>query len=104
MSIKTRNPRVSFASSKILLEYPDLLEVQLKSFQDFFQLDTTPENRRNEGLYQVFQEIFPIEDTRNNYKLEFIDYFIDPPQYSIDECLERGLTYNVPLKAKLRLS
>ena len=104
MSKKTNNQRVSFASSKILLEYPDLLEVQLKSFQDFFQLDTTPENRSNEGLYQVFQEIFPIEDTRNNYKLEFIDYFIDPPQYSIDECLERGLTYNVPLKAKLRLS
>ncbi|MBO5708326.1 MAG: DNA-directed RNA polymerase subunit beta, partial [Bacteroidales bacterium] len=104
MSKKTKNQRVSFASSKILLEYPDLLEVQLKSFQDFFQLDTTPENRRNEGLFQVFQEIFPIEDTRNNYKLEFIDYFIDPPQYSIDECLERGLTYNVPLKAKLRLS
>ena len=78
--------------------------MQLKSFRDFFQLDTTPENRKNEGLYQVFQEIFPIEDTRNNYKLEFIDYFIDPPQYSIDECLERGLTYNVPLKAKLRLS
>ena len=104
MSNKTNNQRISFATSKILLEYPDLLEVQLKSFQDFFQLDTTPENRRNEGLYQVFQEIFPIEDTRNNYKLEFIDYFIDPPQYSIDECLERGLTYNVPLKAKLRLS
>ena len=104
MSQKTKNQRVSFASSKILLEYPDLLEVQLKSFRDFFQLDTTPENRGNEGLYQVFQEIFPIEDTRNNYKLEFIDYFIDPPQYSIDECLERGLTYNVPLKAKLRLS
>ena len=104
MSQNTKNQRISFASSKILLEYPDLLEVQLKSFKDFFQLDTTPENRKNEGLYQVFQEIFPIEDTRNNYKLEFIDYFIDPPQYSIDECLERGLTYNVPLKAKLRLS
>ena len=92
-----------FATSKIL-EYPDLLEVQLKSFKDFFQVETTPDNRKNEGLFQVFQEIFPIEDTRNNYKLEFIDYFIDPPQYSIDECLERGLTYNVPLKAKLRLS
>ena len=73
MSQKTKTQRISFASSKILLEYPDLLEVQLKSFRDFFQLDTTPENRRNEGLYQVFQEIFPIEDTRNNYKLEFID-------------------------------
>ena len=95
--------RINFATSKIL-EYPDLLEVQMKSFQDFFQLETTPENRKKEGLYQVFQEIFPIEDTRNNYKLEFIDYFIDPPQYSIDECLERGLTYSVPMKAKLRLS
>lgn len=103
MSKKTNHKRINFATSKIL-EYPDLLEVQLKSFKDFFQLDTTPENRKNEGLYQVFQEIFPIEDTRNNYKLEFIDYFIDPPQYSIEECLERGLTYNVPLKAKLRLS
>ncbi|MFA6859229.1 MAG: DNA-directed RNA polymerase subunit beta [Bacteroidales bacterium] len=103
MSIKTNNKRINFATSKIL-DYPDLLEVQLKSFKDFFQLETTPENRKDEGLYSVFQEIFPIEDTRNNYKLEFIDYFIDPPQYSIEECLERGLTYNVPLKAKLRLS
>ena len=103
MSNQTSTKRKNFARSKIL-EYPDLLEVQLKSFKDFFQLETTPENRRNEGLYQVFQEIFPIEDTRNNYKLEFIDYFIDPPQYSIEECLQRGLTYNVPLKAKLRLS
>ena len=103
MSKKAINKRINFATSKIL-EYPDLLEVQLKSFKDFFQMETTPENRKNEGLYQVFQEIFPIEDTRNNYKLEFIDYFIDPPQYSIEECLQRGLTYNVPLKAKLRLS
>ena len=95
--------RINFATSKIL-DYPDLLEVQLKSFRDFFQLETTPENRKNEGLYQVFQEILPIEDTRNNYKLEFIDYFVDPPQYSIEECLERGLTYSVPMKAKLRLS
>ena len=103
MSKKTSTKRINFATSKIL-EYPDLLEVQVKSFKDFFQLETTPENRKEEGLYQVFQEIFPIEDTRNNYKLEFLDYFIDPPQYSIEECLERGLTYNVPLKAKLRLS
>ena len=103
MSKKTTAKRVNFATSKIL-EYPDLLEIQLKSFKDFFQLETTPENRKDEGLYKVFQEIFPIEDTRNNYRLEFIDYFIDPPQYSIVECLERGLTYNVPLKAKLRLS
>ena len=103
MSNQTINKRINFATSKIL-DYPDLLEVQLKSFRDFFQLDTTPENRKNEGLYKVFQEIFPIEDTRNNYKLEFIDYFIDPPQFSIEECLERGTTYCVPLKAKLRLS
>ena len=103
MSKKTNTKRINFATSKILT-YPDLLEVQLKSFKDFFQLETTPENRKNEGLYQVFQEIFPIEDTRNNYKLEFIDYFVDPPQYSIEECIDRGLTYNVPLKAKLRLS
>ena len=103
MSKKTSPKRINFATSKIL-EYPDLLEVQLKSFKDYFQIETTPENRKNEGLFQVFQEIFPIEDTRNNYKLEFIDYFIDPPQYSIEECLERGLTYSVPLKAKLRLS
>jgi len=102
MSKKT-NKRINFATSKIL-DYPDLLEVQLKSFKDFFQLETTADNRKAEGLYQVFQEIFPIEDTRNNYKLEFIDYYIDPPQYSIEECLERGLSYNVPLKAKLRLS
>ena len=103
MSKKTQQKRINFASSKIL-EYPDLLEVQLKSFKDFFQLDTTPENRKHEGLYQVFQEIFPIEDMRNSYKLEFIDYFVDPPQYSIEECLARGLSYSVPLKAKLRLS
>ena len=103
MSKKTSSKRINFATSNIL-EYPDLLEVQLKSFKDFFQLETSPENRKDEGLYKVFQETFPIEDTRSNYKLEFIDYFIDPPQYSIVECLERGLTYNVPLKAKLRLS
>ncbi|NLD21752.1 MAG: DNA-directed RNA polymerase subunit beta, partial [Bacteroidales bacterium] len=79
------------------------MEVQLKSFKDFFQLDTTAENRHSEGLFKVFQEIFPITDTRNNFVLEFIDYFVDPPRYSIDECLDRGLTYNVPLKAKLKL-
>ncbi len=103
MSQKTNNQRITFATSKSLLEYPDFLEVQLKSFKDFFQLDTTAENRRNEGLYKVFQEIFPITDTRNNFVLEFVDYFIDPPRYSIEECLERGLTYSVPLKAKLKL-
>jgi DNA-directed RNA polymerase subunit beta len=97
------NERISFASIQNQLEYPDFLEIQLKSFQEFFQLDTTPENREDEGLYNVFNENFPISDTRNNFVLEFIDYFIDPPRYSIDECIERGLTYSVPLKAKLKL-
>ena len=103
MSSKKTNQRISFATSKTLLDYPDFLEVQLKSFRDFFQLDTTPENRKNEGLFNVFQENFPITDTRNNFVLEFIDYFIDPPRYTIEDCLERGLTYSVPLKAKLKL-
>ena len=103
MSQKTDNKRISFSSVKNRMPYPDLLEVQLKSFQDFFQLDTTAENRKNEGLYKVFMENFPITDTRNNFVLEFIDYYVDPPRYSIDECLERGLTYSVTLKAKLKL-
>ena len=103
MSPKTDNKRISFSSVKNRMPYPDLLEVQLKSFHDFFQMDTTAENRKNEGLYKVFMENFPITDTRNNFVLEFIDYYIDPPRYSIDECLERGLTYSVPLKAKLKL-
>ena len=85
------------------MQYPDFLEVQLKSFQDFLQLDTPPEKRKNDGLYKVFAENFPIADTRNNFVLEFLDYYIDPPHYSIDDCLERGLTYSVPLKAKLKL-
>lgn len=95
--------RISFSSVSSHFDYPDFLELQLQSFQDFFQLETTPENRRNEGLYKVFSENFPISDARNNFKLEFIDYFIDPPKYSIQECIERGLTYSVPLKAKLKL-
>ena len=103
MPQKTNNQRITFATSKALLDYPDFLEVQLKSFRDFFQLETTAENRKNEGLYKVFQEVFPITDTRNNFVLEFIDYFIDPPRYTMDECLDMGLTYNVPLKAKLKL-
>ncbi len=103
MSQNVKSSRISFATSKVHLDYPDFLEVQLKSFKDFFQLDTTAENRRNEGLFKVFQEIFPITDTRNNFVLEFIDYFVDPPRYSIEECLDRGLTYSVPLKAKLKL-
>ncbi|MCB0557396.1 MAG: DNA-directed RNA polymerase subunit beta [Lewinellaceae bacterium] len=96
--------RVNFGKIRLPSPYPDLLEIQLKSFQEFFQLETTPENRMNEGLYKVFQENFPITDARNIFVLEFLDYFIDPPRYTIDECMQRGLTYSVPLKAKLRLS
>ena len=96
-------PRVNFASVKNPYPFPDFLEVQLKSFRDFLQLDTPPEDRKNEGLYKVFAENFPIADTRNNFVLEFLDYYIDPPRYTIDECFERGLTYSVPLKAKLKL-
>ena len=99
-----KNQRVNFASVKSPLAYPDFLEVQLKSFKDFLQLDTPPELRKYDGLYKVFSENFPINDTRNNFNLEFLDYFIDPPRYSIEECLERDLTYSVPLKAKLKLS
>ncbi len=99
----TVKPRVNFATVKNPLPYPDFLEVQLKSFRDFLQLDTPPEKRNNEGLYKVFAENFPIADTRNNFVLEFLDYYIDPPRYTIEECLERGLTYSVPLKAKLKL-
>ena len=103
MQISTVKPRVNFASVKNPLPFPDFLEVQLKSFRDFLQLDTPLEKRKNEGLYKVFAENFPIADTRNNFVLEFLDYYIDPPRYSIEECLERGLTYSVPLKAKLKL-
>ncbi len=101
--IKKRPARLSFASSKLPVDYPDFLDVQVQSFRDFFQLETTPENRQNEGLFKVFAENFPISDARNNFVLEFLDYFIDPPRYSIEECLERGLTYSVPLKSKLKL-
>ncbi|MBU0764290.1 MAG: DNA-directed RNA polymerase subunit beta, partial [Bacteroidetes bacterium] len=103
MSTNNFVDRISFASTKNLPEYPDFLEIQLKSFEEFFQLGTTPEQRRKEGLFRVFTENFPITDTRNNFVLEFLDYYIDPPRYTIDECLERGLTYSVPLKAKLKL-
>ncbi len=96
--------RVKFGQIRLPNVYPDLLEIQLESFGEFFQLGTTPENRNSEGLYRVFQENFPITDARNIFVLEFLDYFIDPPRYSIDECMMRGLTYSVPLKAKLRLS
>ena len=103
MSSRVINQRVNFASVKNPMPYPDFLDVQLKSFRDFLQLDTPSELRKNDGLYKVFAENFPIADTRNNFVLEFIDYYIDEPRYSIQECLERGLTYSVPLKAKLKL-
>ena len=103
MATKIINNRVNFASVKNPYPYPDFLDVQLKSFSDFLQLDTPPEERKNDGLYKVFAENFPITDTRNNFVLEFLDYFIDPPRYTIAECLERGLTYSVPLKAKMKL-
>ena len=103
MSSRVINQRVNFASVKNPMPYPDFLDVQLKSFKDFLQLDTPSELRKNDGLYKVFAENFPIADTRNNFVLEFLDYYIDSPRYSIQECLERGLTYSVPLKAKLKL-
>ena len=104
MSVPTKvTERISFAKAKAKPAYPDFLEVQLQSFQDFFQFETTPENRQDEGLFKVFAENFPITDSRNQFVLEFLDYFIDPPRYSIEECIQRGLTYSVPLKAKLKL-
>ena len=99
----TETGRKSFATVKPLIEYPDFLDIQVKSFQDFFQIETPAENRKMEGLFNVFAENFPIADSRENYVLEFVDYTIDPPKYSVDECIDRGLTYAVPLKAKLRL-
>ncbi len=103
MATKNVDNRINFASVHNPYPYPDFLDVQLKSFKDFLQLDTPPEERKNDGLYKVFAENFPITDTRNNFVLEFLDYFIDPPRYTIEECLERGLTYSVPLKAKMKL-
>ena len=103
MATKIIDNRVNFPSVNNPYPYPDFLDVQLKSFHDFLQLDTPPEERKNDGLYKVFAENFPITDTRNNFVLEFLDYYIDPPRYTIDECLERGLTYSVPLKAKMKL-
>ncbi len=103
MSVNTTKERINFSSTQTRFDYPDFLEVQVKSFKEFFQLKTTPDDRKREGLYQVFEENFPISDTRNNFVLEFIDYQVDPPRYAIDECIERGLTFSVPLKAKLKL-
>ena len=103
MAYNTKNGRINFSSIKSVIDYPDFLDVQLKSFMDFFQLDTPAEKRESEGLYKVFMENFPISDSRDNFELEFIDYTVDPPKYSVQESIERGLTYSVPLKAKLRL-
>jgi len=103
LATKQKTQRVNFASAKLITDYPDFLDIQIKSFQDFFQLETKSDERSDEGLYKTFMENFPITDTRNNFVLEFLDYFVDPPRYSIQECIERGLTYSVPLKARLKL-
>jgi DNA-directed RNA polymerase subunit beta len=102
--IKNQSKRVNFGKVTLADESPDLLDIQLATFKEFFQIETTTDNRAKEGLYQVFLENFPISDTRNIFALEFLDYFIDPPRYTMEECVERGLTYCVPLKAKLKLS
>ncbi|MAQ41163.1 DNA-directed RNA polymerase subunit beta [Mesonia oceanica] len=101
--LEKQTERINFSSVKNRPDYPDFLDIQIKSFQDFFQLETKSEERGNEGLYNTFMENFPITDTRNQFVLEFLDYFVDPPRYSIQECIERGLTYSVPLKARLKL-
>ncbi|PIF03189.1 MAG: DNA-directed RNA polymerase subunit beta, partial [Draconibacterium sp.] len=103
MTVTTNKERINFSSTQTKFDYPDFLEVQIKSFKEFFQLNTTPEQRKGEGLQRVFEENFPITDTRNNFVLEFIDYVVDPPRYTMAECIERGLSYSVPLKAKLKL-
>ncbi|WP_299665066.1 DNA-directed RNA polymerase subunit beta [uncultured Polaribacter sp.] len=103
MATKNTTERINFATSKMIKEYPDFLDIQVKSFQDFFQLQTKAEERGEEGLYKTFMDNFPITDTRNQFVLEFLDYFVDPPRYSIQECIERGLTHSVPLKARLKL-
>ncbi|MEQ9297951.1 MAG: DNA-directed RNA polymerase subunit beta [Cyclobacteriaceae bacterium] len=103
MATQINSERISFSSIKKILDYPDFLDVQLQSFKDFFQIDTPAEKRDNEGLYKVFMENFPISDSRENYVLQFVDYTIDPPKYNVDECIDRGLTFSIPLKAKLRL-
>ena len=95
--------RLNFSSIVNRTEYPDFLDIQIKSFQDFFQLETKSDERADEGLFNTFMENFPITDTRNQFVLEFLDYFVDPPRYTIEECIERGLTYSVPLKARLKL-
>jgi len=104
VKLKDQLSRINLGSIEHAIDYPDFLGVQVDSFKNFFQLDTPSENREQEGLFKVFSKIFPINDARNVFNLEFLDYFVDPPRYNMDECIERGLTYSVPLKAKLRLS
>ncbi len=104
MASKNKSERINFSSIKSVIDYPDFLKVQLQSFEDFFQLETPAEKRIQEGLFKVFSENFPISDSRDNFVLEFIDYMVDPPKYNVDESIDRGLTYSVPLKAKLKLS
>ena len=101
--LTNQSSRINFASTKHVPDYPDFLDIQVQSFQDFFQMETKSDARSGEGLYSTFKENFPITDTRNQFVLEFLDYFIDPPRYSVEECIERGLTYSVPLKARLKL-
>ena len=101
--VSAASERINFAKIRKVIEYPDFLDVQVRSFQEFFQLETAAERRSNEGLFKVFAENFPISDSRENFVLNFIDYHVDPPKYTVDECIDRGLTYSVPLKAKLRL-
>ena len=103
MAQNKTSQRINFASIKNRLDYPDFLDIQLKSFNDFLQIGSSAEKRTEEGLYSVFNDNFPISDSRNNFVLEFLDYSIDPPRYTIEECIERGLTFKVPLKAKLKL-
>ena len=104
MAIANQSERINFSSIKSVLDYPDFLDVQVKSFEDFFQLETPADKRTQDGLFKVFSENFPISDSRENFVLEFVDYLVDPPKYDVSECVDRGLTYSVPLKAKLRLS
>jgi DNA-directed RNA polymerase subunit beta len=99
---KTINNRIDFSNIERIIDYPDFLDLQLTSFRDFLQIETPAEKRQNEGLFKVFAENFPISDSRENFVLEFVDYTIDPPKYNVDECIDRGLTFSVPLKAKLR--
>ncbi|HLF33395.1 MAG TPA: hypothetical protein VI583_04125, partial [Cyclobacteriaceae bacterium] len=104
MASQKNTERINFGKIKTVIDYPDFLDIQVQSFKDFLQLDTPPDKRKDEGLYKVFSENFPIADSRENFILEFIDYLIDPPKYTVEESIDRGLTYSVPLKAKLRLS